>query len=170
MTYFTHEFEDEIRFHEVGRARVIAYKVLFLPTRMESGLPFDTFPRLRVEGEIADVPVRGAWLPVGDGRRYFIVSPQVRKDSGNDVGDLVPMRFRIDDQDHVDIPDALRAAIERDQEIASLWDQLTSGRQRMFAVHVSTAKTGPTADRRVSEALDAMRQGITIRDLRNRPP
>ena len=168
MTYFTHAFEDEISLHGVGTYRVITYKVLFLPSQFESDLPFDRYPRLRVEGEIADVPVRGAWMPVGDGRRYFIVSPDIKSNTGLDVGDRVEMRFRIDDQNYVDVPAALRAAIDVDEEAARRWDGLTAGKKRMFAFHVASAKTSPTEQRRIGEALTAIKQGCTLRDLQKR--
>ena len=68
MTYFTHDFVGEIALHGVGKSRVITYKVLFMPPRFEAELPFQTYPRLRVEGEIADVPVRGARCAVRGAR------------------------------------------------------------------------------------------------------
>ncbi|MEL6376158.1 MAG: hypothetical protein AAFQ04_03035 [Pseudomonadota bacterium] len=114
MSYFTHDFVGEIALHGVGKSRVITYKVLFMPPRFEADLPFRRYPRLRIEGEIADVPVRGAWMPVGDGRRYFIVSPDIKANTGLDVGDEVEMRFRVDDQDYVDMPDALQFALNAD--------------------------------------------------------
>ncbi|MDB9965921.1 DUF1905 domain-containing protein [Planktomarina temperata] len=118
MAYFTHEFVGKIDRHGVGKTRVITYKVLFMPTRFEAELPFKTYPRLRVEGEIADVPVRGAWMPVGDGGRYFIVSPQIKANTGLDVGDQVEMRFRVDDQDYVDVPATLNTALKSEALLA----------------------------------------------------
>lgn len=167
MTYFTHEFEDQISLQGVGVKKVITYKVLFMPPLFEEELPFKQYPRLRVEGEIADVPVRGAWMPVGDGRRYFIVSPEVIKQTGLDVGDMVEMRFRIDDQDHVDIPTSLQSALREDDAANALWDKLTAGKKRMFTFHVSSAKTAPTEARRVAEAMEAIGRDITLRDLQN---
>jgi len=167
MSYFTHEFEDAISLQGVGIKKVLTYKVLFLPPHFEAELPFKEFPRLRVEGEIADVPVRGAWMPVGDGRRYFIVSPEVKKQTGFDVGDVVEMRFRIDDQDHVDIPASLQSALREDDAANAQWDRLTAGKKRMFTFHVASAKTAPTEARRVAEAIEAIERGITLRDLQN---
>lgn len=168
MSYFTHEFIDEIALHGVGKSRVVTYKVLFLPPRFEAELPFDTYPRLRVEGEIADVPVRGAWMPVGDGRRYFIVSPQVKAQTGLDVGDEVEMRFRVDDQDYVEMPRSLELALSAHAAASSQWDKLTPGKKRMFTNHVFSAKTAPTEQRRIDEALIAISEGITLRDLQRR--
>ncbi|MEO0370220.1 MAG: YdeI/OmpD-associated family protein [Pseudomonadota bacterium] len=168
MSYFTHEFVGEIALHGVGKSRVITYKALFMPRRFEAELPFKTYPRLRVEGEIADVPVRGAWMPVGDGRRYFIVSPDIKANTGLDVGDEVEMRFRVDDQDHVDVPAALTAALKSDDAASAQWDMLTAGKKRMFTNHVFSAKTAPTEQRRVDEAMAAITEGITLRDLQKR--
>ncbi len=165
MDYFTHRFEAEISLHGVGKSRVITYKVLFLPPDLAPSLPYDRYPRLRVEGEIADVPVRGAWMPVGDGRRYFIVSPEIKKNTTLDVGDLVEMRFRIDDQDHVDVPRALHLAIEAEQMIHDRWQALSAGKKRMFTFHVASAKTPSTESKRVAEAMEAISKGCSIRDL-----
>lgn len=168
MSYFTHGFTDKIALHGVGKSRVITYKVLFLPPHFETELPFETFPRLRVEGEIADVPVRGAWMPVGDGRRYFIISPQVKAQTGFDVGDEVEMRFRVDDQDYVEVPRSLELALTANNVASTHWDKLTPGKKRMFTNHVLSAKTAPTEQRRIDEAIAAISEGITLRDLQKR--
>ena len=166
MSYFTHEFEAAIERHGVGKTKVVMYKVLFWPPGLENGLPFREYPRLRVEAEIADVPVRGAWIPVGDGRRYFIVSRNVTKQADVDVGDIVEMRFRIDDQDHVDVPDALQLAVNADIQVAAEWGNLTAGKKRMFSFHVASAKTQGTEAKRVAESLEAIRNGRSLRDLK----
>ena len=167
MSYYTHSFEDIISRQGVGRTKVLIYKVLFMPPHFEHELPFDAYPRLRVEAEIADVPVRGAWMPVGDGRRYFVVSPEVKKQTGFDVGDLVEMRIRIDDQDRVDIPESLQLALDGDEAVNAEWEALTAGKKRMFTFHVGSAKTAPTEARRVAEAMEAIGRGMTLRDLQN---
>lgn len=99
------------------KQRVIWYTVLFLPKELEGTLPFDQYPRLRVIGEIGEVEVYGAFLPTGDGRRYFMVSPSVRTNAGVDVGTKVRMRLSIDDQDRVDIPDLLQDELNRDEDL-----------------------------------------------------
>ncbi|MEL6948245.1 MAG: YdeI/OmpD-associated family protein [Pseudomonadota bacterium] len=117
-----------------------------------------------MEGEIADIPVRGAWNPVSDGRRYFIVSPDVRKNAGVLLGQTVEIRFRVDDQDRVDVPVPLMRAIRADAHLNAKWTALTAGKQRMYTHHVSGAKTAPTIQRRLNECLAALACGMTIRD------
>jgi Domain of unknown function (DUF1905) len=92
VAFFTHGFEGVIQRFGVGRDRKVWYAVLFLPDAVAADLPFDRHPRLRVRGEIADFSVAGAWMPTGDGRRYFIVSPAVRRGAEVDVGSTVEMR------------------------------------------------------------------------------
>ena len=154
--YFTHGFEAPIERFGVGKTRKVWYKVLFLPAALKRELPFDRYPRLRVDGEIADVPVNGAWIPAGDGRHYFIVAPHVFKSASVAMGDCVEMRFRIDDQDRVAPPDALLQAIERHAAAKTIWTSLTPGKKRALAHHVGTAKTAPTQRKRIDEAIAAL--------------
>ena len=70
-------FEARVERFGVGRTRKVWYDVLFLPPELEAQLPFDRYPRLRMEGEIAEVAIENAWMPTGHGRRYVIVGPEV---------------------------------------------------------------------------------------------
>lgn len=157
MSFFDHAFEAPIERHSVGRSRVLWYKVLFMPEAIAAELPLARHPRLRVTGEIADVPVAGAWLPAGDGRRYFLVSPGVLKAAEVGLSDVVEMRFRIDDQDRVEMPEALTAALERDASARAVWDTLSPGRRRGLTQPIHAARTEETTARRVSLLLDGLR-------------
>lgn len=159
MSLYPHAFEGALQRHGVGRDRKVWYTVLFLPHELAAELPFDRFPRLRVEGEIADQPVSGAWMPVGDGRRYFIVSPAVRKSAGAGLGALLEMRFRVADQEAVEVPEALARALAANVRAAAAWDALTPGRRRGFCHRVNGAKTDPTRARRVAEVLAELSGG-----------
>lgn len=163
MDYFPHTFEGPIERHGVGRSRVIWYNVLFLPQALASELPFDRHPRLRVEGEVADVAVAGAWMPAGDGRRYFMVSPPVLKAAGVGLGAVVEMRFRVDDQDRVDVPESLAAGLRSDLAARRVWDGLTPGKQRGVTHIVRGARTAETERKRVAEVLAALREGDVAR-------
>jgi len=127
-----------------------------MPATLEGELPFGQFPRLRIDGEIADVPIANAFMPTGDGRRYLIVSPEVMKSASLSLGDTVSVRFRIADQDHVDVPDSLTLAIDSLQPAKRVWDGLTSGKRRALAFHVSNAKTEPTQAKRIADVIEAL--------------
>ena len=154
---YPYSFDAEIEKFGVGKARKVWYNVLFLPDALRRELPFDDYPRLRIEGEIADVPIANAFIPAGDGRNYVIVAPNVLEDGGVALGERVEMRFRIADQDQVDVPNALSTALENDPVANNRWSGLTPGKRRMVAQHVLSAKTDKTRSRRVIEAINAIR-------------
>ncbi|MEO0364709.1 MAG: YdeI/OmpD-associated family protein [Pseudomonadota bacterium] len=155
-SYFTHKFEAVISEFGVGKTRKIWYRVVFMPTGLERLLAFDEFPRLRIDGEISDIPIANAFMPTGDGRRYLIVSPEVMKGAELSLGDTVTVRFRIADQNHVDVPDALLRAVGSSNSAKRVWDTLTPGKKRALAFHVSNARTAPTQAKRVTEVLHAL--------------
>ncbi len=168
MLLYGHEFDAPLSLHGVGKTRVIWYQVLFLPEHLAKRLPFAQYPRLRVTGEIADIPVSGAWMPTGDGRHYFIVSAAVRKDSGARLGDILPMRFAVDDQDRVDVPAALEDALNRRPDMRAIWEEITPGKRRGFAHQVAQAKTSATIRRRIDEVMDALSAWQSQRPARAR--
>ena len=153
---YNHSFEGPIDRFGVGKTRKVWYTVLFMPAELEAELPFDRCPRMRVDGEIADVPVTGAWMPTGDGRRYFIVAPRVMKDGAVTVGSMVEMRFAIADQNAVDVPPELAKALLGNPDASEAWDALTPGKQRGMTHQIHGAKTAHTRARRVAEAIKAL--------------
>ncbi len=157
MGLFTHEFEAPLATHGVGKSRVIWYQVLFMPRALADTLPMKAHPRLRVRGEIVDIPVAGAWMPTGDGRHYFIVSPTVRKGTSARLGDMLDMRFVIDVQDRVDMPPALSEALALHPAMHAIWMKLTPGQRRGHAHLVAQAKTDSTRQRRIESVLETLR-------------
>lgn len=127
-----------------------------MPRALAAVLPMKAHPRLRVRGEIVDIPVEGAWMPTGDGQNYFIVSPAVRKGTGAKLGDMLDMRFVIDNQDRVDMPAALSQALALQPAMQVDWMKLTPGRQRGLAHQVAQAKTDATRQRRIHSVLEIL--------------
>lgn len=155
-TFFPYAFEAPIEKFGVGKKKVVWYNVLIIPDDVCAVLPLAEYPRLRVEGEIADIPIANALIPTGDGRHYVIVAPNVLRDGEVRLGDMVQMRFRIADQDRVDVPPELERTIKRTSGAEVEWKALTPGKKRMLAQHVFSAKTPPTKARRVEEAIEAL--------------
>ncbi|MEM9027066.1 MAG: YdeI/OmpD-associated family protein [Pseudomonadota bacterium] len=154
--FFPFAFETPIEKFGVGKKKVIWYNVLIVPDHVCKQLPLSDHPRLRIEGEIADVPVANALMPTGDGRYYVIVAPNVLKDGNVRLGHIVEMRFRIADQDHVDVPPELERAIVATETAQAHWQSLTPGKKRMLAKHVRSSKTALTRVRRTDEAIAAL--------------
>lgn len=156
MSFYPHSFFAPVERFGIGRDRKVWYNVLFLPEDLIAELPLKQYPRLRIEGEIADMPISNAIIPAGDNRYYVMISPKIMKDADLHIGDDVEIRFGLADQDHVDVPKALEDALKANDQFYALWDTLTPGKRRMFSFHVKGAKTEKTRARRVDEAMDAL--------------
>ena len=162
--FYDHEFEAPIAYHDVGSSRY-RYTVVFLPPHLSDRLPLDAHPRLRISGEVNDHPFEASLTPVR-GRWYILLSKRTLRAIGALVGDTVSIRFRVADQDAVEVPPALEEALRGNAALQALWEGLTAGKRRGLAYRVASAKTPATQAKRIAEVFEII-EGK--RDLRGRP-
>ena len=141
-----HEFTAEIAAYDFGK---YAYHVVWLPAE---------HPRLRVEAEIDGRPHAGAFCPARGGW-YLLLSKKVLKALGRALGERVHVRFRVADQDAVDVPIELAFALEANGRARTAWDAATPGKQRGWAYRVGSAKRAETRERRVEGVIDELLRG-----------
>ena len=146
------EFEAEIEYHDFGR---MGYTVVYLPEDLREKLPFDQYPCLRVDAEVAEFPIDGALQP-GQGQYYLMLSKRFLKQADLGIGDTVNVNFRIADQNAVNVSDELTTGLKLYPVAKSIWDTLTPGKQRSFAHRVDSARTAPTREKRVAEVIAAL--------------
>ncbi|MEO0620165.1 MAG: YdeI/OmpD-associated family protein [Pseudomonadota bacterium] len=163
MSYFSHAFEAPLTHHEVGSKRY-QYVVVYVPDDVAGVLPLSEFPRLRIEGEINDQPFEAALNPAG-GVWYLMVPKGVREATGLGLGDIADVRFRVGDQDHVDVPVELRDALAGDARACAAWDVLTPGKKRGWAHLAGKPKRQETRHRKAAVVVEALRDGRDIRDI-----
>ena len=151
------EFEATVEYHDFGR---MGYAVVYLPEDLRVKMPFDRYPRLRVDAEVAEFPVDRAFQP-GQGKYYLILSKRLLKQAGLVLGDSVNVNFRIADQEAVTVPDTLEVALQGNPTAKTKWDTLTPGKRRGLAHRVSSARTAATKKKRVAEVISTLLEGIT---------
>lgn len=157
MSYYDYSFEAPIERLPIGNGiRVLHYNVVILPQELVHILPFNEFPKLRVIGEIGDYPVRGAWNPVADGRKYFILSQKFLETAELKLGDITDVRFNIDDQDYVMVPIELEKALATNADLDLKWKSLTSGKKRFYCYQISSAKHQSTRDKRLLNVVSQL--------------
>ena len=158
MSYYDYVFEAPIERLAIGNgAKILYYCVIMVPDWCAKTLPFAQYPKLRIIGEVGAFPIRGAWNPVADGRKYFILSSKFLKSANLSVGDITEMRFNIDDQDYVDVPIELEARLETDHELHDIWSDLTSGKKRFYCYQISSAKQAKTREKRLEKLISEMK-------------
>ncbi len=150
------EFEASIEYHDFGR---MGYTVVYLPDALREKLPFEQYPRLRVNADIFGYPIDGAFQP-GQGKTYLIVSKAALKEIGVSLGDIVDVQFTVADQNTVDVPDELQAKLKQDKVALKVWESLSPGKQRALCHSVNSAKTKPTVDRRITAVLLSLKEGV----------
>lgn len=158
--YFPHAFTAEIVQHDVGSERY-RYTVIFVPEEVKADLPLGTYPKLRISGEVDDHPIEAALTPVR-GEHYILLSKKLLAAIGKGLGDEVELRFRIADQDAVDVPERLEAALARDAAMRALWQAATPGKQRALAYMVASAKRAATQDQRIDKVAAVLRGEIDL--------
>ena len=147
MSRFAFEFVGKVAAYTLGPW---TYSVVYLPKDVAAESPLQENPRLRVRGEIGEFAFSGARQPTG-GKWYLKLSKEFLKKLECGVGDWVNVRFNIDDQDAVDLPEGLRIALAEDAEFRLVWEKLTPGKQRSWALPVGQAKGAATIQKRVAE-------------------
>ena len=128
--------------------------MVFVPTEFIQELPVANYPRLRVSGEINDLPFDAALTPT-HGRWYILFSKRVLPTIGAAVGDIVSIRSA--DQEAVDVPPLVAEALALNEDLGASVNAVTAGKQRSLAYLVSNAKTDATIRKRVAEAIAIVR-------------
>jgi hypothetical protein len=161
MSWFNFSFEASVERHIVGK---YTYTVVFLDPSLEGELPFAEHPKLRFDGEINDHPISAAWQPVR-GRHFAMLSKTLLKETGLTVGDRVEVRFRVADQEAVDMPAEIMAALAADDWFSALWQAMTAGRRRAFCHMVGDAKSPEVRARRMATLLAALAENPDVNPM-----
>lgn len=157
MSYYDYTFEAQIEKLLIGNgAKTLQYFVVILPNALQDCLPFHEFPKLRIIGEIADHPIRGAWNPIADGRKYFILSQKFLKQAELQQGDYAEVRFTIDDQDYVEVPGEMVNALAINSELAEVWHKLSPGKKRFYCHQIASAKQQKTRQKRLNHVVEVL--------------
>ncbi|MEM1027213.1 MAG: YdeI/OmpD-associated family protein [Planctomycetota bacterium] len=172
-SYYLHAFEGEVVEYDVGSQRYV-YTVVWLPESLHAALPLKAFPRLRVTGEMNEIefasalmPVPGATVPGSKGQRrwYLLLSKKQLQAMDAALGSVLRVRFRVDDQEAVDVPAVLASALKANAQMRGLWEALTPGKQRGLAYRVASAKRAETQGKRVTEVFEIL---TGVRDERGK--
>lgn len=157
MSFYDFEFSAPLSRHSMGMNSrgELFYSVVYVPQDVLEKMGEAYRPKLRVEGEIADVPFNAALMP-SRGQVYIIAPKALLKQMEAGEEGLLKVRFEIADQDAVDVPPALQDALDTKAWAAEAWGQLTPGKQRGLCYRVATAKAQKTIDKRVAEVLAAL--------------
>src|SRR4030081_2585697 len=97
-------------------------------------------------------------IAVYGGKSYIGVRREVREAAGVEAGDQLTVALEYDSELRtVDLPDALRAALEADATAAAAFDKLAYTRKKEFVDWLTGAKRADTQQRRLAQAVKMLR-------------
>ncbi|HVS05851.1 MAG TPA: YdeI/OmpD-associated family protein [Candidatus Dormibacteraeota bacterium] len=97
-------------------------------------------------------------VAVYSGKFYLGVRREIREAAGVTAGDRLKVGLEYDaDLRTVDLPDALRVALEADAPMAAAFEKLSYTRKKEFVQWVTGAKRPETRRRRMEQALATLR-------------
>lgn len=97
-------------------------------------------------------------IAVYGGKSYLGVRREVREAAGVAAGDQLTVRLEYDAEPRtVDLPDALRSALDADAAAAAAFETLSYTRKKEFIQWVTGAKRADTQVRRMEQALGMLR-------------
>jgi hypothetical protein len=90
------------------------------------------------------------------------LSRAVREAAGVESGDTVEVELELDTAPReVEVPEALSRALAKDREARAAFDGLAFTHRKEFARWIDEAKRDETRKRRVTQALEMLREGKT---------
>ena len=149
ISAMTHRFETVLEAEDSG---------VFFEVPLDVRATFGK-ARAPVRGTINGQPFRST-VAVYGGRSYLPVNRVLREAAGVAAGDTVVIELEADDQPRtVEPPPALAAALAADPEARAAFDGLFFTHQREYAEWVAEAKRETTRRRRVSQAVQMLKDG-----------
>jgi hypothetical protein len=159
----TAPLEEHVISAKSGVGRSLTYRVVFLEPRLESALTFGKGSRLRIEGELENLPVNLAWQSAPGRGHYLMVSPALVRQLKLKLGDAVTVRFNPVAEDTVVLPETLENALRASSKHRKLWAALTPGRQRGLSAFVTAVRSPEAQARRVETVFEELATGVTIK-------
>lgn len=130
--------------------------VLFIPEALRSKLPLKQYHRLRIDGEMHNMPIEAALQPA-KGRSYLLISQAFMTEHQLNLGDKVVVQFNhIGDQDFIDAPSELQQTLNENESARAKWESLTTGKKRGYAAQISSANRQPKRIARVPKMIGFM--------------
>lgn len=128
-----------------------------VPAEIVEGLGSSKRPRVRVT--LGGHTYRSSVGSVG-GEFMLPVSAEVRKSAGIAAGDEVEVDLELDAEPReVTVPADLTDALDGDAEARRFFDGLSYTHQRAYVMWIEEAKRAETRRRRVSQAIEMLREG-----------
>jgi hypothetical protein len=127
-----------------------------IPEEVAAKLGLKGMPK--INAVIAGTPYRGSLMPMGDGTFCLGVLKSIQEAAGVDAGDSITIDIELDTAPRTVAPPVdLAKAIKGDKKASAAWDALSFTNKKEMARSLTEAKRPETGERRLAQAIDALR-------------
>lgn len=115
--------------------------------------------KYRLRGNINGIPFDLAPRPVAGGAKFLTVGSALRRQLKLELGAAVQVEYELSDPDLLEVPEALKTALELDEAAMAVWQQYTTGTQRSLSHYVNSVKSNESRINRALELTENMKAG-----------
>jgi bacteriocin resistance YdeI/OmpD-like protein/uncharacterized protein DUF1905 len=117
--------------------------------------------RFRVRGVLNGVRFASSTMPMGGGRVCLGLHKATREAAAVELGDRIRVEVERDERERVvDVPPELQAALARDDAARKAFEGLSFTHRKEYADWIAGAKRAETRERRLTKAVELLRDGV----------
>lgn len=114
----------------------------------------------RVKGKLDEFPIRGvALIPMGGGDFIMALNAGMRKGIGKGKGAKLQVVLELDDDFVLEPPPEFRECLSDEPAALAFFQSLAKSHQGYIVKWIESAKTQPTKDKRIAQAVSALSKG-----------
>jgi hypothetical protein len=107
-----------------------------------------------VKGTLNGHPIKATLVPVGEGRHRLVISGEMRKVAGVEVGDSVELELEVDrDPNVIPMPEPFCRALKENPEAFAAFNRLAPAHQKEFLLYMNSFKRPETVEQIVERAI-----------------
>jgi len=121
---------------------------------------FGTKSKIPIQALIAGISYTGSLIPYGMPQHMLHISKAIRQQSGKDIGDTIQVELWKDEQMRVlEVPELIQSLIEQ-EGLLPFFDSLSYTHRKEYIRWITEAKTEATRSKRLTKALEMLKQRI----------
>ena len=121
---------------------------------------FGTKSKIPIQAIIAGEPYTGSLIPYGMPQHMLHVSKAIRQKTGKDIGDTIEVALWKDEQIRtLEIPEHFQSLLEQ-HDLRPFFDSLSHTHRKEYVRWITEAKTEATKFKRVTKAIEMLKQRV----------
>jgi hypothetical protein len=120
--------------------------------------------RIKVIGMLNGHDIQSTLMPHGDGRHFIILTKEIVKKSGIEIGDTISLSLEQDNApQEIETPKEFLELLTHNQEAGAYYHKLPPSHKKEYLNYIEDAKKEETRQRRMGKAIEMLQQGKKLK-------